>query len=148
MKQEWGFARGPPKEVMETYFMSLGAAATSCAADRFSDKEKAWIEGYSRHMGTPNVKVSLESVASVEEVVAMLSKVNPAAQPLRPMIFDAIRAASVDGYADQEKETTRKIAAAVDIDTATVELIEAQVVAEAELREKRWKLLFPEGSPF
>jgi tellurite resistance protein len=59
----------------------------------------------------------------------------------RRMIYDAIRIASVDGYAAKEREAVTKAAQIMGIDRATVALIEGLVEAERGLAAIRARLL-------
>lgn len=59
----------------------------------------------------------------------------------RRMLYDAIRISSVDGYADAEKAAVRAAAKAMQVDEATVALLEGLVHAEKGVAEVRTRLL-------
>ncbi|WP_445245962.1 hypothetical protein, partial [Microcoleus sp. OTE_8_concoct_300] len=73
----------------------------------------------------------------------------PAANASRRfLVHDAIMACSADGeYSDPERATITKMAAKLGISQDTVEQIEKICLEEIELREKRVKLMYPEGAP-
>jgi len=59
----------------------------------------------------------------------------------RRMLYDAIRISSVDGYAGAERAAVRSAARAMQIDDATVALLEGLVHAEQGVAEMRNRLL-------
>jgi tellurite resistance protein len=63
--------------------------------------------------------------------------------PARRMLYDAIRIAMTDGYADRERAMTRKAAELLGIDKDVLEAIEGIVSVEDALRTARGKLLTP-----
>ena len=65
----------------------------------------------------------------------------------RILVYDAIRAASVDGYHAGEAAAVRRIAQALGIEVSAVEEIERLVDVERDLKQKRVHLLMPQGHP-
>lgn len=63
-------------------------------------------------------------------------------------LYDAIKLASADGYADGEKLALRKAAKVCGVSESIVLQLENLVAMEAAVRELRITLLYPEGSPF
>ena len=65
----------------------------------------------------------------------------------RILIYDAIRASSIDGYGAGEHEAVRQAAALLGIDESSVVAMEALVKEEEALKTRRIALLMPEGHP-
>lgn len=63
--------------------------------------------------------------------------------PARRMLYDAIRIASSDGYADRERAMARKAAELLGIDKDVLEAIEGLVSVEEALKTARAKVLTP-----
>jgi hypothetical protein len=57
------------------------------------------------------------------------------------MLYDAIKIACVDGYAEKEKAAARKAADLLGIDRSVVTALEGLVLAEEALKQMRADLL-------
>jgi hypothetical protein len=65
----------------------------------------------------------------------------------RILVYDAVRAASADGYDAGEKRVVRDVAGALGLDEAAVAQIDALVAEERALKLKRIDVLMPDGHP-
>ena len=148
--EHFGFSKAPPQtdgDVVRNMALALVAAASGDG--ELSAEERRWILGYITAKGYP---------ASVIAEVAQLSSVDVGSLPElmnlgilqksgRILIYDAIRASSVDAYSRGERAAVRKAAAMLGIDEATIVAIEQLVVEEHALKARRIKLLMPNGHP-
>jgi uncharacterized membrane protein YebE (DUF533 family) len=149
-REHFGFSKAPPQtdaEVVRNMALSLVAAASGDG--ELSDAERRWILGYITAKGYP---------ASVVAEIANLSAVDVGSLPDlmslgilqksgRILIYDAIRASSVDAYSRGERAAVRKAAAMLGIDEPTVVALEQLVAEEHALKARRIKLLMPNGHP-
>ena len=71
----------------------------------------------------------------------------PRAQSGRILVYDAIRASSVDGYKSGERAAVRNVAKALGIDEEGVTELEQLVAEEQALTRRRIKVLRPSGHP-
>jgi uncharacterized tellurite resistance protein B-like protein len=70
------------------------------------------------------------------------------AQANLSFFYDAIKAASADGYHEAERAAVRRAAAALEVREAQIRQIEALVEMEASLRSMRIAVLFPNPTKF
>ena len=148
--EHFGFATAPSQTDREvTRNMALAVLAVANADGQVSPEERAWLVGYFAAKGYPS-----EVIAEVQTLTPPDLAAVPALMDLgilrlarRILIYDAIRAASTDGYHPREREAVRTVASALGVDVPTVEELERQVEAEEALKVKRIKLLMPDGFP-
>jgi PAS domain S-box-containing protein len=145
-----GFSKAPSitePEVTRNMARSLLAAAAGNGT--VSESEREWIAGYCAAKG-----YAREIVAEIETAtppsaaeVKELMQLGVLRASARILVYDAIRAASVDGYNAGEVAAVRTIAQALGIEVSVVEEIERLVGVERDLKQKRIQLLMPEGHP-
>jgi uncharacterized membrane protein YebE (DUF533 family) len=148
--EQFGFVRPPPvsdPEVVRNIAVALLTAANGDG--HLSDEERAWIVGYFAAKGYPPEVISEAQSLSPTAIDAIpeLMRLGILRKSARILIYDAIRAASVDGFHPKERDTVLAVAEALGIDAAAVAEIERLVEDESAIRERRIRLLMPEGHP-
>jgi hypothetical protein len=148
MEEVYGAVYGIPNEVMEVYGRILLAIADGDGT--VSPEELHYFNGRAKALGIPDDIVAKWKAeypqANLEQDVATLRKYIQG--PPLSILYDAIKIASADGYADGEKKMVRRAAAACDVSEATVRQLENLVALEDAARALRVTLLFPEPTPF
>ena len=147
---QFGFSKAPSitePEVTRNMARSLLAAAARDGT--VSDAERDWIAGYCAAKG-----YAREIVAEIETAtpptpseLKELMQLGVLKASGRILVYDAIRAASVDGYGAGEAAAVRRIAQGLGIEVSVVEEIERLVDVERDLKQKRVHLLMPQGHP-
>ena len=100
-------------------------------------------------MGAPDSLLDELTSCKADEVIEKIISATPVTDSSRFfLVYDAIRACSADAkYSDPERATVIRMAAKLGIPEDRVRQIEELCLEEARLREKRLKLLYPEGAP-
>lgn len=148
--EQFGFARAPSiSEPEVTRNMALSLLAVAAGDGALSDAEREWIAGYCAAKGySDEIVAEIKSAAPPSgSEVKELMQLGVLKASARILLYDAIRASSVDGYRPGEAAAVRAIAKALDIDVSVVVELEELVVAEEELKQKRIRLLMPNGHP-
>ena len=141
------FQKLPNYEDYNTYLKAVLICANGDGT--LAPKERDWVVGFASAYGALDSLVEeLKSYKADEDIEKMISN-NPVANASRRfLVYDAILACSADGeYSDPERATITKMAAKLGISQDVVKQIERICIEEIELREKRLKLMYPEGSP-
>jgi len=148
MEEVYGAAYEIPNEVMEVYGRILLTIAGGDGV--VSVEEWHYFNGRAKTLGIPEFIVEKWKAeweeADLEKDVAQLREYMKG--PVFAFLYDAIKIAAVDGYADGEKRMLRRAAAACDVSEATVRHLENLVALEDAVRTLRVTLLFPEATPF
>jgi tellurite resistance protein len=149
-KEHFGFRKAPPlsdPEVVRN--MARALVAVAGADDQLSAPERTWILGYLAAKGYPSevLQEASHEGGEASETVSELMELGILAQSGRILIYDAIRAASADGYAPAERKAVHDIAAVLGIREQEVHAIEALVQDELALKERRIAVLMPGGHP-
>lgn len=113
-----------------------------CAGDNdVSDAELAWLVGQGRVSGLPPEAV--EAMVKFDPVGKRIEDyVDERMEPYtRLILFDAIRAARVDGFRDRERETAQRAARKLGLEPTFVVAMENQIRTEDALRDARYRLL-------
>jgi hypothetical protein len=141
------FGKLPNPEDYNHYLKSILICANGDGT--LAPEERDWVVGYASAFGALDSLVEeLKSYKADEDIEKMISNTPVASVSRRFLVHDAIMACSADGkYSDPERATITKMAAKLGISQDTVEQIERICIEEIELREKRAKLLYPEGPP-
>lgn len=151
--EEWNFSSGLTDD--STRFNYYAGLMIVCSKDGvFSDTERDWVIGYAASLGADDAMISrLEryahkiAVSDSKRLNATLKKhllqiledsIDSAVR--QEWIYDAIRAASSDGYSDGEKHAVREAAAIMGIDERKVVELEILVLEEAVIKAKRYLL--------
>lgn len=147
---QFGFSKAPSitePEVTRNMARSLLAAAAGDGT--VSEAEREWIAGYCAAKGyAREVVAEIETAAPpTPSEVKELMQLGVLKASGRILVYDAIRAASVDGYRAGEAAAVRRIAQALGIEVSVVEDIERLVNVERDLKQKRIHLLMPQGHP-
>ena len=145
--------------IHETY-----AKAILCCANgdgELSLPEREWVLGYFAGLGAPESVIELlRDYPATEDVIQLVTQLLENAPPgledktdpgtvARPMLFDAIRAASADGeFQPGERATIERLAISLGLTTNDVQDLEAAYKEEQHAVEKRLQLMFPDGRPF
>jgi tellurite resistance protein len=145
--QRQSFRELPNHEDYNSYLKSILICANGDGT--LAPEERDWVVGFASAFGAPDSLVEeLKSYKADEDIEKMISNTPSANASRRFLVHDAIMACSADGaYSDLERATITKMAAKLGISQDTVEQIERICIEEIELREKRVKLVYPEGPP-
>jgi uncharacterized membrane protein YebE (DUF533 family) len=140
-KQRYGIER----PLSDEFHIQIGRAilAVAGADGELSDEEMTFYLGRARELGMS--ADGLETMLSFDYrsvdlgtaaalVPATLRKV---------LLYEAILVARVDGFAERERETARRWAAALGLDQSMVARIEEHIEREDGLRDARIELLTP-----
>lgn len=109
-----------------------------------SEPEREWVLGFavSREMPESVMKEAREYDAN-EDIADILSRNPVVKKGKQGTIYWAIKACSADeDYNDDEKAAIRKMASLMEISDEIVEQIEAVIIEEQILREKRNTLIY------
>jgi uncharacterized membrane protein YebE (DUF533 family) len=146
-KEKYTFRKYPSPEAYDSYLKSILVCASG---DRtLAPEERDWVVGFASAFGASDSLVEeLKSYKADEDIEKVISNAPVANASRRYLVYDAIMACSADAeYSDQERATITKMAAKLGISQDTVEQIEKICIEEIKLREKRVKLMYPEGAP-
>ena len=148
--EHFGFSKAPPQTDAEVVRNMARALVTTASGDgQLSGDERRWILGYFAAKGYPASVINEMADISSADIAALpeLMQVGMLKKSARILVYDAIRASSVDRYTDGERVTVRKAATALGIDEGAVVALEQLVKDEQTLRAQRIKLLMPGGHP-
>jgi len=148
VKERYNFRKTPSPEGYDSYIKSMLICVNGDGT--LAPEEREWVVGFASAFGASDSLVEeLKSYkADDEDIEKVISNAPEANASRRYLVYDAIMACSVDGeYSDQERATITKMAAKLGISQDTVEQIEKICIEEIKLREKRVKLMYPEGAP-
>lgn len=115
-----------------------------------TSEERKWVIGRAAAAGAPDSLLQeLETYPADEDITEVVSRTLATNKSKRAVIYFAIKAASSDEeYHEQERAMICKVAAAMGLSDDVVKQIEDLCVQEAQLKEKRIQLCFPDGDPF
>jgi hypothetical protein len=148
--EHFGFSKAPPQSDAEVVRNMALALINAASGDRqLSGDERRWILGYFAAKGYPSAVIEEMSRVSATGVTGLfdLMQVGILQKSGRILVYDAIRASSVDGYKHGEQVAVRKAAGILGIDEETVAELEKLVADEQALKMRRIKLLMPTGHP-
>lgn len=149
-REQFGFSKPPPKSDPEVvHNMALCLLTVVNGDGEISAEERSWILGYFATKGYgADLIAKMQSLTPPAPFgVSELMNLGILKASGRILLYDAIRAASSDGYHPGEMRVVRVVAKALGIDDAAVDAMEGLVSEEAALRLKRIKLLMPGGHP-
>lgn len=136
---EYGSAGAAPVSIMQKI---PPAIKIICAGDGdVTDAEMACLVGQGRVAGMTDEGV--EAIVKFDPVGKRIEDfVDASLRPYaRMMLFDAIRAARVDGFSSQERAIADRAATKLGLDPTFVVALENQIRTEDALREARFTLL-------
>lgn len=118
------------------YYRSVLTIAS--ADGELSERERAFLVGRMRAFGATEERIravlEFDAVnARIEDVVQPLAQFGPGV----PMLYDAIKIASADGYHAKERESVERAAKVLGVPMDKVRAIEGVVQAEEGLRAVR-----------
>jgi uncharacterized membrane protein YebE (DUF533 family) len=148
--EHFGFSKAPPQTDAEVVRNMALALVTAASGDgHLSSDEHRWILGYFAAKGYPPDVIDEMSRLSAADIAALpqLMQLGILQKSGRILVYDAIRASSLDGYTAGERVAVRKAAATLGIDERTVAELEQLVTDERALKTRRIKLLMPDGHP-
>jgi uncharacterized membrane protein YebE (DUF533 family) len=148
--EHFGFSKAPPQTDHEVVRNMALALITAASGDReLSDSERRWILGYFAAKGYPPDVIDEMSRVSPVDAAALseLMQLGILRVSGRILVYDAIRAASVDGYSSGERAAVRRAANQLGIGEEDVAEMERLVVDEQALKTRRIKVLMPAGHP-
>ena len=145
-KEKYTFGKFPSPEAYDSYTKSILVCANGDGT--LAPEERDWVVGLASAFGASDSLVEeLKSYKADEDIEKTIGDAPEASGSRRYLVYDAIMACSADGeYSDQERATITKMAAKLGISQDTVEQIEKICIEEIKLREKRVKLMYPEGA--
>lgn len=146
-KDKANFSTLPTEKVFEGYMKAVLICANGDG--KLAPEERDWAVGHSAAFGAPDSLVEeLKSYKADEDIEQVISATPASSASRRFLVYDAIRACSADGaYSDQERAMVIRMAAKLGMSEELVRQIEEVCLEEARLREKRLKLVYPEGAP-
>ncbi|KOP26821.1 hypothetical protein AMR41_08330 [Hapalosiphon sp. MRB220] len=146
-REKYTFSKLPSVEAYNGYLKALLICANGDG--RLAPEERDWVIGLACAFGAPDSLVEkIKSYKADEDIEKAIGNAPEATGSRRYLVYDAIKACSSDGeYSDQERATVTKMAAKLGVSQDVVEQIEEICIEEAKLREKRVKLMYPEGAP-
>jgi uncharacterized membrane protein YebE (DUF533 family) len=148
--EHFGFSKAPPLTDPEVVrHMALALVAAASGDGELSESERRWILGYCAVKGYPPAVIEEIAALSKADVDAVpeLMQLGILRSSRRILLYDAIRAASVDGYHARERAFVRNVAGLLGVDDQAVAAIEALVANEEALKAQRIAILMPEGHP-
>ncbi len=147
VKERYKFRKTPSPEGYDSYIKSMLICVNGDGT--LAPEEREWVVGFASAFGASDSLVEeLKSYKADEDIEKAIGDAPEANGSGRYVVYDAIMACSADGeYSDQERATITKMAAKLGISQDIVEQIEKICIEEIKLREKRVKLMYPEGAP-
>jgi tellurite resistance protein len=144
----FGFNQTPTNEDSSIYMKSVLTCAKADGV--LSPEEKDWALGFCASWGVADWVIeelkTYEADEAIEEVIARSPQVSMAQ---RDILLTAIWVSAADGeYHEKEKAKIRQMAAILGVAEEIVEQLEQLYKEESALRQKRFKLLYPEKSPY
>ncbi len=117
---------------------------------KLTAEERKWVIGRAAAAGAPDSLLKeLETYPANEDITEVVSRTLATNKAKRAVIYFAIKAASSDKeYHGDEAAMIKKAATAMGISDDVVKQIEDLCRKEAQLKEERIQLCFPEGDPF
>lgn len=137
----------PTPEIFESYIKAVVICANGDG--QLTPRERDWAVSHFAALGAPDSLLDELATYKADEDIEKVISATPVTDSSRSfLVYDAIRACSADEeYSDLERATVIKMAAQLGISEDQVRQIEELCLEEARLREKRLKLLYPEGAP-
>ena len=125
--------------------VSVGKAilVVASADGELTEKETGWFYGMAKGFGMP------------QELVEQMMKFDPKGEKLetyltpptrmlsRVILYDAVRCAAADGFAQKEREMAHKAAQLLGLDPGIVPWVEGVLMLEKSTRDARIRLLSP-----
>jgi len=148
--EHFGFSKAPPQTDAEVVRNMALALVTAASGDgKLSDNERRWISGYFAAKGYPSAVIDeISSLTAADlETLPELMQLGILKKSARILVYDAIRAASVDNYSSGERASVRRAAFVLGVDESTVIELEQLVADERALKMRRIKALMPDGHP-
>lgn len=148
--EHFGFAKAPPQTDAEVVRnMARALMTTACGDGKLSQRERQWILGYFAAKGYPAAVIEEMAGLDAADLAAIpdLMQTGILKNSGRILVYDAIRAASIDNYSSGERASVRKAAFLLGIDEQTVSELEQLVADEKNMKARRIKLLMPDGHP-
>lgn len=146
-KDKANFNALPDEKTFESYMKAILVCANGDGT--LAPEERDWAVGHAAAFGAPDWLVDeLKTYKADEEIESLVSVTPETNASRRFLIYDAIRACSADGaYSDRERTLVIRMAAKLGLSEELVREIEGICLEEARLREKRLKVVYPEGPP-
>lgn len=145
-----GFANLPQTEDMET----INKAILICAKGDgvLAPEERNWQISFMSAKGAPqSLLEKLETYEANDDLADLMSNASERVKNLvqRDIVYQAIKASAADGeYSPKEHEQICKMAELIGVSPDVVDQLVELHKEEEQLREKRIKLIFPNGSPY
>ncbi|AKT43754.1 hypothetical protein [Chondromyces crocatus] len=146
-KDKANFGALPSDEAFDGYMKALLICANGDGT--LAPEEREWAVGHAAALGATDKLVDeLKTYKAEGDIEQIIGADHASSESRRYLIYDAVRACSADGeYSDKERATVIKMGAKLGLSEELVREIEDICLEERRLREKRLKLLYPEGSP-
>ncbi|NJK53771.1 MAG: hypothetical protein HC936_15020 [Leptolyngbyaceae cyanobacterium SU_3_3] len=147
IKDKTDIAAFPSPEIFESYIKAVLICANGDG--KVSPRERGWVVSHFAALGAPDALLDELNSYDADEDIEKTISATPVTDVSRYfLIYDAIRACSADeAFSDSERATVVRMAAKLGVPAEVVRQIEELVIEETQLREKRLKLLYPNGAP-
>lgn len=145
--QKTSFKTIPTTDDFEGYSKAILICANGDG--KLAPEERDWVIGYFAAFGAPDsVLEELKTYKADEDIEKFITMAPATNASRRFLVYDAIQTCSADGqYSDPERAMVIRMAAKLGVSEEVVRQIEEVCIEEARLREKRLKLIYPEGAP-
>ena len=145
-----GFKTYPNVEDTETVCKAVLVCAKGDGV--LAPEEKDWQISFFSALDAPeSVLEKLETYEAKDDLAELLGSSSERIKNLvqRDIVYQAIKASAADGeYNPKEHEKICKMAELIGVTSDVVEQLVELHKEEEQLREKRIKLIFPNGSPY
>lgn len=148
--QMYGFTSFPVGDDFE----SVGKAALICAKGdgTLAPAERDWQISYFSALGTPeSVLKKLETYEANDDLAELLANSSERIKNLVQVdvVYQAVKASAADGELSKpEQEKISQMAQLLGVSSEVVEQLVELHKEEEQLRQKRIKLLYPNGTPY
>lgn len=142
----YGVETTPPDQDYEAFIKALLICAKGDGI--IEPEERNWIAGRAAVFGKTGYELA-KTYPADEDILDVLAD-SPIANKhsRRIILYTAIQACSADReYHEEERAAVYKMAKRLGVEEEVVKQIEQLCIEEAQSREKRISLLFPEGIP-
>lgn len=147
MNQLYGFKSIPPDENYEAFIKAVLICAKADGV--LAPEERNWVVGRAASFRTPVYELA-KTYSADEDLLDVLNKASTLEKNgRRAIIYTAILACSADGeFHPDEREKVYTMAEKLGVKKEIVDSLEQLCAEEAQVREKRIGLLFPNGTPY
>ena len=149
-----GFKKFPASDNYEADWAAVAKATLICAKGDgvLAPAERDWQISFFSALGAPeSVLEEMETYEADDDLAKILETSSDHIKNLvqRDVVYQAIKASAADGeYSEAEHEKICKMAKLLGVTSEEVDQLVELHKEEEQLRTKRIKLIFPNGSPY